>query len=380
LLLLTALFFLNFTARVVYAPLLPEIEADLQLSHAAAGSLFLMVSAGYFISLLGSGWVAARLAHRHTIILSSLVVGLALIGTALSTGLWTMRATLFILGLAAGLYLPSGIAALTDMIDSRHWGKAVAVHEMAPNLGFIAAPVLSELLLVRLHWHWVPIFLGLGALSIGLCFARFGRGGDFKGKAPDIGSFKTFLTQPAFWIMVVLFGMGISSTLGVYTMLPLYLVAERSIDRNLANTLVALSRISGLFMAFVGGWATDRFGPPRTLVTVFLLTGISTLSLGLLSGTAVIGAVFMQPLVAGCFFPAGFAALSHISSPETRNIAVSLTVPMAFLIGGGVVPGFIGLMGDHVSFSTGIALVGGFILSGALLASLLKSHLHPSPH
>jgi NNP family nitrate/nitrite transporter-like MFS transporter len=373
LLLLTALFFLNFIARVVYAPLLPEIESELQISHAAAGSLFFMISVGYFISLLGSGWVAARLTHRNTIILSSMIVGLALIGTALSTGLWAMRAALLILGLAAGLYLPSGIATLTDMIDSRHWGKAIAVHEMAPNLGFIAAPIISELLLLRFHWRGVPVLLGIGAILIGLCFARFGRGGDFSGKAPDVASFKSFLTQPSFWIMVTLFGMGISSTLGVYTMLPLYLVAERSIDRNLANTLVAMSRISSLFMAFAGGWAVDRFGPPKTLVTVFLLAGLSTISLGLLSGSAVIAAVFVQPLLAVCFFPAGFAALSRFSSPETRNIAVALTVPIAFIIGGGGVPAFIGWMGDRFSFAVGIALVGGFILSGALLSAFLKS-------
>jgi hypothetical protein len=46
---------------------------------------------------------------------------------------------------------------------------------------------------------------------------------------------------------------------------------------------------------------------------------------------------------------------------------------MAFLVGGGFVPAFIGWMGDRFSFAWGIALVGGFILTGALLASFLKS-------
>ncbi|MBT8375114.1 MAG: MFS transporter, partial [Deltaproteobacteria bacterium] len=114
-LLLTAIFFLNFSARVVYAPLMPEIEADLNITHADAGSMFFYLSIGYFITLLGSGWVAASLNHRRTIILSSVVLGLALFFTAFSGGLKTIRFTLLLLGAAAGLYLPSGIATLTEL-------------------------------------------------------------------------------------------------------------------------------------------------------------------------------------------------------------------------------------------------------------------------
>jgi len=65
--LLTAIFFVNFAARIVYAPLLPVIEDELGLLHAEAGSLFFLISLGYFIALLGSGWFAARLNHRNHI-------------------------------------------------------------------------------------------------------------------------------------------------------------------------------------------------------------------------------------------------------------------------------------------------------------------------
>jgi len=34
------LFFMNFMARIVQAPLMPAIEKDLHISHAQAGSLF----------------------------------------------------------------------------------------------------------------------------------------------------------------------------------------------------------------------------------------------------------------------------------------------------------------------------------------------------
>ena len=81
---LAVIFFFNFIARVILAPLLPAIEKDLHLSHSASGSLFLLLSAGYFVSLAGSGFVSSRLTHRKTIILSSVTVGLALIGICFS--------------------------------------------------------------------------------------------------------------------------------------------------------------------------------------------------------------------------------------------------------------------------------------------------------
>lgn len=42
--LMTGLFFFNISGRIVLSPLMPEIEADLGISHADAGSLFFLIS------------------------------------------------------------------------------------------------------------------------------------------------------------------------------------------------------------------------------------------------------------------------------------------------------------------------------------------------
>ena len=47
LLFLALIFFVNFTARIIFAPLMPTIEADLSLTHSDAGLLFLLISLGY---------------------------------------------------------------------------------------------------------------------------------------------------------------------------------------------------------------------------------------------------------------------------------------------------------------------------------------------
>ncbi len=370
-LILTSIFFLNFTARITPAPLAPRIESDLNLSHAETGTLFLFISMGYFITLVGSGFISSRLNHKRTIVASNTALGVALIGTAFCSGPWTMRLGLFSVGMAAGLYLPSAIATLTSLVPSQHWGKAIAIHELAPNLSFIAAPLISEAVLVWFSWREVFLVLGVMALIMSPVFVRYSRGGDFKGEAPGFSALGQLFGNLSFWLMVILFSLGVISTLGLYTMLPLFLVSEHDIDRNAANTLIAFSRVPSVLMAFIAGWATDRMGPRRTLQIVLLIAGLMTLSLGMASSSIIRVLVFTQPLIAVCFFPAGFAAMSLIVPSNLRNIAVSLIVPLAFVAGGGLAPIFIGFIGDEHSFALGIMICGGLIAIGSFFAGWL---------
>jgi NNP family nitrate/nitrite transporter-like MFS transporter len=373
LLLFTLIFFVNFLARIVLAPLLPSVEADLSLSHVESGSLFLLISIGYFFTLLCSGFISSRLTHKQTIIFSSTMLGLALVYISFSTSLLGIRMGLIALGMATGPYLPSGIASLTDMVESHNWGKAIAIHELAPNLSFVLAPLISELVLIWFSWRTVFVTLGLTALLLGGIFARYGRGGSFKGNPIRPAAFKSFITKPVFWIMVVLFCLGISNNMGIYTMLPIFLVSTHGIQRSWANTLLSLSRVAAVGMALAGGWATDYFGPRSVLKIVFLVSGLLTIFIGLAPSSWVAVAVFLQPLAAVCFFPAGLAALSATSSSEGRNLAVALAIPITILFGGGFVPTFIGLTGDFGSFALGIVLTGTAISIGFWLCRFVRN-------
>jgi len=82
--------------------------------------------------------------------------------------------------------------------------------------------------------------------------------------------------------------------------------------------------------------------------------------------------VFLQPMLATCFFCAGFVALSRMGSPSIKNVAVSFTVPVAYLLGGGAIPAGIGLIGEAGSLSLGFIILGGLILGGMILVRYLK--------
>ena len=368
----TAIFLLNFVSRVILSPLLPTIEKELAIGHGQAGFFFFLISAGYLSGLLGSGFLSSRSTHRRTISISGTGVGLALFVLAAANGLWLMRAGLYGLGLAAGLYMPSAIATITALVDQRHWGKAIAIHELAPNLAFFTGPFVAEMFLARASWRAALATLGVTSIIITAAYCRFGSGGRYAGQSPASSAFAALVRSAAFWIMLVLFGLGVSATVGVYAMLPLYLISERHVEASLANSLTAFSRSYGPILGMLGGWVSDRLGPKQTMVVSLFVTGVLTLLLGLAPDDWIGAAVVVQPALAVWFFPAGFAALAVIAPPQARNLAVGFTIPFGYLIGGGVVPTFIGVMGDAQLFSWGFVTTGVLITAAGVLALSLN--------
>ncbi len=374
LLFLAGLFFLNFTSRVIFSPLLPFIEQEMGLDHAQAGSFFLFISAGYFFSILSSGFVSARIGHKLTIVFSAIASGMVLLSLGFCGSLLTLRLVLFCLGLAAGLYLPSGLVTISRLVAPAYLARGMAIHEIAPNLGFVAAPLLCDMLLTFVTWQKVLAWLGVVLIATGVAYGLSSHGSRERGKAPDLSASGSLLRMGTFWGMCILFSLGICSTLGIYAMAPLFLVNDHGMDPSQANSLLAFSRIASIFMPLLGGWIGDRFGNQRVLGAVLLITGMLTALMAMVpNGIWLIVCVAAQPLFAVCFFPSGFALLSKLGPPEYGNLAVSLCIPLAFLLGGGVMPTLIGMIGDVASISSGFILAGVAMTLGGCFSFLIPS-------
>jgi len=379
LLFLVVIFYLNFTSRVVLGPLLPVLENELGLGHGQAGSLFLVIQLGYCLGLLGSGFMASRLNYRRTILASTIAVGSVLLATSQSASLAGLRVGLILLGVAAGLYLPSGIALVTGETGQAQWGKALAIHELAPNLGFVTAPLVAEGLLRLLSWRGVFAVLGLLAILAGVCFRLFGRGGDRKPDPPRLRTVTQLAGEGSFWVMALLFAISVGTGLGVYAMTPLFLVTEIGMDRGTANSVAGLSRVLGIVTIFFSGFLGDRIGHRRALALFITTTGLLTVLLGLLQGpiaTPVL--VFLQSASVALFFPVAFSLISLIFSPRVRGMAVSMITVTGSLVGAGVIPSALGHWAEAFSFSSGFVLLG--VVTLGMLPLLRYGGAPPARH
>jgi NNP family nitrate/nitrite transporter-like MFS transporter len=366
------LFYLGFVARVIFAPLLPAIEQELGISHSQAGSLFLYMSVGYLLAPVCSGLISSKINHRGTLMVSAWAIGLTLVPFSVLNTLWTIRVLLVAIGLAAGIHLPSAIATITAEVRKADWGKALSVHQCAPPLSFVTAPLLAALLLNWFSWRRVlAVWAGL-ALITAISYSIRGRGGDFPGQLPSPRNAKTVVSKPSFWIMVAIFAMAMGGNAGIYAMLPLFFVTERGYDLTLANTLIGLSQVSGVIMVFAAGYITDTIGQKATMMITLTATAVLTVLLGLVRGPLLLVVLFVQPAVLSSFFPAGFAALSRIAPPSLRSVTNALGPPLAFLVGGGMLPAVIGYLGETYTFSMGIVAAGCFMVLGPLGVLFLK--------
>jgi len=279
------------------------------------------------------------------------------------------------MGMAAGLYLPSGIATLTKLVDQKNWGKAIGIHEFASNLAFVLAPFLVEAMLKWGSWRSVPMLLGIISILTSIVFVFWGRGGTFSGEAPKPKIIKIILPERSLWIMVTLFGLALGASFGVYSMIPLYLTSVKGIDRSWANALLGLSWISALPFSIIVGWITDHTGVRPTLKIVLIAIGLVTILMGLAPGTWIVIIIFLQPIFASCFFTPGYAALSRIGPPNIKNVIVSITIPISFFIGGGIIPTGIGFLGEVGLFYLGFILLGVVISGSVLLVPYIKFYI-----
>lgn len=370
---LLSVFTLNVVARMLLSPLLLPIEEHYGLSHAEGGALFLVISIGYSVSVFFSGFVARWLLHRGTIVASGAVVAAGLLVLASAPPLPAFYVGLALVGVGTGLYGPSGIAMLTGAAHARHWGKAVAVHEIGPIVGFFAAPVLASLAIRFASWQLLFGAIAAACLAAAVLFARLAHGGRERGTPPSPRNILRIWSIGRFWIVALFFVFAIGLEIGVYSMLPTFLVEEHGMTQGFTNTLVGISRLSALALIFTSGWLADRIGAKRMIGLVSLAAGAATVGIGAGGGALLVAAVLLQPMLIAAFFPAGVTELAKIAPPESRNLAISLVIPVGNLFGAGAVPAALGYFAERGHFGAGFVAVGGLMLTALALLPLLPA-------
>jgi len=337
--------------------------------------LFFMAAMGGLLGSLAAGSISTRFDHRGSLLTAVFGIAVVLLLSALVRSVWALASVLFALGLFSGICQPSVVAVITAMVRKEDWGKALSVQQAAPPLGLVAAPLLAVGLLTVFSWRLSLASVGLFAIVLGVVLIRFRGRADFPGDPPRLRLVRPFFRLRSFWLMIGLMALGMGAQVGVYTMLPLFLTEEKTMSIPTANALLGIANIPPLAMVFVAGWVTDRVGEQWAMFGALCLTGAATVLVGAADGPWLRAGIFLLPAFAVCFFPPAFSALSRIVQPNRRSVMAALAPPIAFILGGGLLPIALGYMGQNYTYGGGIAMFGVATVAcsaGAFLVRLLR--------
>jgi len=352
------LWFLNFSTRTVFSPILPLIEDSLHLSHGEAGGLFTSLSMGYSLSLLATGRYVSAWGYKRTTVIGFIGIGFVFAVLQWVESYLALHILFFLLGLTTGTYLPSMLPIITETYDYKNWGKAIGLHDSAASLSLFSIPMIIAFGLEFLSWRKIPLILGTISLLLPIFFWKVSV--EPKHEISQQGPrYIHFFKRKAICIMALLWILSAASSLGVYSILPLYLVKERGIDYYSANTLLGISRAGGIIVPIVIGFLIDRFGYRAMLMLSLLTTGLSTIALSLSSTLAMILiSLIFQAILSLAFFPVGLAAISKLTSISERSMALGLIISIGVIFGMGGSPFLLGVIADYSSFQIGILGLG----------------------
>ncbi|MBW1816817.1 MAG: MFS transporter [Deltaproteobacteria bacterium] len=156
--------FVNYSIRLGYGLVLPEMIRDLGLSRTAGGTIYNAYLFSYLTLTPLSGFLTDRLGGRRVITVGALILGIGVLFMGAADSMWTACLAYAIAGIGAtGMWTPI-ITIVQRWFASHRRGLALGILSTGYGLGFAAMGALFPFIVHQFSWRHSWYFLGMGAL------------------------------------------------------------------------------------------------------------------------------------------------------------------------------------------------------------------------
>ncbi len=376
LLILSGIVGLNTVDRNMFGLLLPQIQADIELSDTALG--FLMGPAFVIVySIMGVpiAWLADRTSRRNII-----AVGLAFwSAVTILTGFAKSFAHLLIARMALGVGEASNMAPTSALIADMFQGRSrvLAMSVFAAG-GPLAIMLFYPLIGIIASDHgWRPAFPLMGAIGIGVALltllvvcepkrqgaaeAAVAEATEPEARLGFIEAFKLAMTSPAFWLICAGGTMVSINYSALLAWLPAFMLRMHGLDAEATGVLLGTYKgMIGVVATIVGGLLVTllmRFDR-RWLAwspAIFCLLMAPAQAMLLLSDDPLwwhVG-LALETILMAAVTPALFALVLALFESRMRATGTALYLLIFNLVGQSVGPMMIGLLNDGMFVSDG---------------------------
>jgi MFS family permease len=265
------------------------IAKEFGASLFALGMLANILGLSFGITALPAGLIADRTGERNLLILCCLAMGVSAIAVGLSLNIYMLGLCFLVLGLALGIYHPTGAATIARIVRQR--GVGFAYHGIGGNIGIALGPIMAGATASLLGWRAPYFIFAIPALILAAMIFFTTRGElSFDHRSPTNKVLEEKASLPPIILpLVLIFCAQVLNGFiyrGVVTFLPLYLserinLAFLNVDIVLiAGSFTTLALAFGVLGQLLGGYLSERIRRETLCFTIALAVVPSLLTVG----------------------------------------------------------------------------------------------------
>ena len=246
----------------LYAPLLPLIKKDLDLSFTEVGMLRSLYSAASTVLQVPVGFLAERVGEFWLLVGGNVWVALGLIGMSLAPGFAALLGATLLGGLGGGTQHPLASGIVSRAYDTKSRATAVGTVNFAGDLGKMAAPAVALIVAVAYGWRETMLFIGIAAVAFFLASTLVRRSVDIGRPEPaeaKQASGGSDGTTAGFRILSAVGFIDSGIRAAALTFVP-FILADRGMEESLIFVMLILLLAGGALGKYVCGWLSERHG------------------------------------------------------------------------------------------------------------------------
>lgn len=271
-------FFCTMSARVVISPLVPLVIDEFAVSKGAVGLALTGMWAVMALSQFPAGVLGERFGERAVILAAIAFTALGAFLVAVAPSFAVFAATVLVVGLGAGLFMPGAASLLTKLFDGT--GRALGINTIGAPLGGLVTPVAATVLAARFGWRAAP--LAVAALAIVVLAIGAWRVRPTPPERPDAAMRDRFeprmvvelLSRPPVVYTTILAAIGFFAYQAFTSFFPTFLVEYAGFSTAGAGTVFGAAFGLAIVGAPAQGWLSDRVGRDAVLTLGFLSAAV----------------------------------------------------------------------------------------------------------
>lgn len=269
---------------LVLPPFFSQLRQDLGVDYIQLGLTVTALSVTTGLLQTPMGFLVQRYGGRRVLIGGLFVNSLAIGLIGFVTTYWQLMGLMLLAGVGSSVFHPADYAILNARVDTKRLGRALSVHALGGNLGFVVAPPIMVLLAVAMDWRMATIAIGgVGVLLAAIMLALSSVMGDSgKAKGRDGDSWKKLVTSPKVMLLFAFYALSSAANSGMVYFSVVAFTDIYGIPAVAAASALTAYQLFAMLAVLPGGWLADRAKNPELLLCAcFLTSGVLVVISGL---------------------------------------------------------------------------------------------------